>query len=108
MQISIDDFGTGYSSLSCLRRLPVHNLKIDQEFIRDAPRNESDRCIMEAIVAVGHRLGLKVIAEGIETEEQHKLAREIGCDLGQGFFLHKPMESNKLYTLLARQYELEE
>ena len=108
MQISIDDFGTGYSSLSCLRRLPVHNLKIDQEFIRDAPRNDSDRCIMEAIVAVGHRLGLKVIAEGIETEEQHKLAREIGCDLGQGFFLHKPMESNKLYTLLARQYELEE
>jgi len=108
MQISIDDFGTGYSSLSCLRRLPVHNLKIDQEFIRDAPRNESDRCIMEAIVAVGHRLGLKVIAEGIETEEQHKLAQEIGCDLGQGFFLHKPMESNKLYTLLARQYELEE
>ena len=108
MQISIDDFGTGYSSLSCLRRLPVHNLKIDQEFIRDAPENDSDRCIMEAIVAVGHRLGLKVIAEGIETEEQHKLAREIGCDLGQGFFLHKPMESNKLYTLLARQYELEE
>jgi len=108
MQISIDDFGTGYSSLSCLRRLPVHNLKIDQEVIRDAPRNDSDRCIMEAIVAVGHRLGLKVIAEGIETEEQHKLAREIGCDLGQGFFLHKPMESNKLYTLLARQYELEE
>jgi len=108
MQISIDDFGTGYSSLSCLRRLPVHNLKIDQEFIRDAPRNDSDRCIMEAIVAVGHRLGLKVIAEGIETEEQHKLAQEIGCDLGQGFFLHKPMESNKLYTLLARQYELEE
>lgn len=108
MQISIDDFGTGYSSLSCLRRLPVHNLKIDQEFIRDAPRNDSDRCIMEAIVAVGHRLGLKVIAEGIETEEQHKLAQEIGCDLEQGFFLHKPMESNKLYTLLARQYELEE
>lgn len=106
MQISIDDFGTGYSSLSCLRRLPVHNLKIDQEFIRDAPRNDSDRCIMEAIVAVGHRLGLKVIAEGIETEEQHKLAQEIGCDLEQGFFLHKPMESNKLYTLLARQYEL--
>lgn len=108
MQISIDDFGTGYSSLSCLRRLPVHNLKIDQEFIRDAPKNDSDRCIMEAIVAVGHRLGLKVIAEGIETEEQHKLAQEIGCDLEQGFFFHKPLESNELYTLLARQYELEE
>jgi len=107
MQISIDDFGTGYSSLSCLRRLPVHNLKIDQEFIRDAPENEADRCIMEAIVAVGHRLGLKVIAEGIETKEQHKLAQEIGCDLEQGFFFHKPMEANELYTLLARQYELE-
>ena len=107
MQISIDDFGTGYSSLSYLRRFPVHNLKIDQEFVRDAPQNEDDRSIMEAIVAVGHRLGLKVVVEGVETEKQHRLAQEIGCDLEQGFFFHKPMKANELYAILARQYELE-
>ncbi len=106
MQISIDDFGTGYSSLSYLRRFPVHILKIDQEFVRDAPENEDDRSIMEAIVAVGHRLGLKVVVEGVETEEQHRLAQEIGCDLEQGFFFYKPMPENELYTVLTRQYEL--
>lgn len=106
MQISIDDFGTGYSSLSYLRRFPVHNLKIDQEFVRDAPQNEDDRSIMEAIVAVGHRLGLKVVVEGVETEEQHRLAQEIGCDLEQGFFFYKPMKANELYTVLTRQPEL--
>jgi len=101
MQISIDDFGTGYSSLSYLRHFSVHNLKIDREFVRNAPYNEADRSIMEAIVAVGHRLGLKVIVEGIETEEQHRLAQEIGCDLEQGFFFHKPMEADKLYTIVT-------
>ena len=106
MQISIDDFGTGYSSLSYLRRFPVHNLKIDQEFVRDAPKNEDDRAIMEAIVAVGHRLGLKVVVEGVETKEQHRLAQEIGCDLEQGFFFYKPMKARELYTVLTRQREL--
>ncbi len=106
MQISIDDFGTGYSSLSYLRHFPVHILKIDQEFVRDAPNNQGDRAIMEAIVAVGHRLGLKVVVEGVETEEQHRLAQEIGCDLEQGFFFHQPMKASELYTILARQYEL--
>ena len=101
MQISIDDFGTGYSSLSYLRRFPVNNLKIDQEFIRDAPNNDADRSIMEAIVAVGHRLELKVVVEGIETQEQHELAQEIGCDLEQGFFFYKPMPADDLYTILA-------
>lgn len=101
MQISIDDFGTGYSSLSYLRHFPVHNLKIDREFISGSSHNETDRSIMEAIVVIGHRLGLKVIAEGIETEEQHRLAQRIGCDLEQGFFFHKPMEADKLYTILT-------
>ncbi len=103
MQISIDDFGTGYSSLSYLKRFPVRNLKIDQEFIRDAPTNAADRSIMEAIVAVGHSLGLKVIVEGVETEQQHRLAQQIGCDLEQGFFFHKPMPASQLYTILAHQ-----
>ncbi len=105
MQISIDDFGTGYSSLSYLRSFPVHSLKIDQEFVRDAPRNEDDRAIMEAIVAVGHRLGLKVVVEGVETEEQHRLAQEIGCDLEQGFFFYKPMKASELHTVLSHQNE---
>ncbi len=105
MQISIDDFGTGYSSLSYLRRFPVHVIKIDQEFVRDAPQNEYDRSIMEAIVAVGHRLGLTVVVEGVETEEQHRLAQEIGCDLEQGFFFYEPMQASELYTVLTRQHE---
>ncbi len=106
MQISIDDFGTGYSSLSYLRRFPVHILKIDQEFIKEAPENEDDRAIMEAIVAVGHRLGLKVVVEGVETEEQHRLAQEIGCDVEQGFFFYEPMQANELFTILTSQFEL--
>ena len=89
-----------------MRRFPVHNLKIDQEFINDAPQNEDDRAIMEAIVAVGHRLGLKVVVEGVETEEQHRLAQEIGCDLQQGFFFYEPMPANELYTILTSQFEL--
>ncbi len=61
---------------------------------------------MEAIVAVGHRLGLKVVVEGVETEEQHKLAQAIGCDLEQGFFFYEPMQANELFTILTSQFEL--
>jgi diguanylate cyclase (GGDEF)-like protein/PAS domain S-box-containing protein len=92
VHIAIDDFGTGYSSLGYLKRFPVDSLKIDREFVRDAPTDNSDRSIMKAIVAMGHSLGLQVVVEGIETEEQLRLAHELGCDFAQGFFLHRPME----------------
>jgi EAL domain-containing protein (putative c-di-GMP-specific phosphodiesterase class I) len=101
VHIAIDDFGTGYSSLSYLKRFPVNSLKIDREFVRDAPEDKNDRAIMEAIVAMGHNLGLKVLLEGIETEEQRLLSLAIQCDLAQGFFFHRPMAAEKIQALLS-------
>jgi diguanylate cyclase (GGDEF)-like protein/PAS domain S-box-containing protein len=103
MQIAIDDFGTGYSSLSYVKRFPVTALKIDQEFVRDAPRDKDDRSIMEAIVAVGHSLGLEVIVEGVEHSDQHLLVQQMHCDLAQGFFFYRPMQARSLERLLGRQ-----
>lgn len=99
--ISIDDFGTGYSSLSYLKRFPVNRLKIDREFIRDAVSDSDDRSIIKAIVAMGHSLGLMVVVEGVERDDQRRLALELGCDIGQGYFFHRPMEAKALVKLLS-------
>lgn len=101
MHISIDNFGTGYSSLSYLKRFPVTTLKIDQSFVRDATTDKDDRAIMEAIVAIGHRLELSVLVEGVETEEQAQLCREIGCDIAQGYLFARPMPAIELEALLT-------
>lgn len=93
--IAIDDFGTGYSSLSYLKKFPITTVKIDKAFVRDAPYDPNDRAIMTAIVAMGHSLGLQVIVEGIETEHQEQIAREIGCDQAQGFYYQKPRPANE-------------
>jgi len=91
VRISIDDFGTGYSSLSYLKRFPINVLKIDQSFIRDIPRDEDDAAIASTIITMAHNLGLRVVAEGVETAEQLKFARDRRCDAVQGFFLSKPL-----------------
>jgi EAL domain-containing protein (putative c-di-GMP-specific phosphodiesterase class I) len=96
VHISIDDFGTGYSSLVYLRKLPVCSLKIDRSFLHHAMENDSDMAIMEAMITVGHRLGLDVVVEGVETAEQDNLVRERGCDLAQGFLYARPMPANEL------------
>jgi diguanylate cyclase (GGDEF)-like protein/PAS domain S-box-containing protein len=96
MKISLDDFGTGYSSLSYLKRFPVDILKIDREFVAGAPVDKNDRSITEAVVAVGHALGLEVLAEGVETEAQELLMREMGCDLGQGYLFQRPVPAAAL------------
>ncbi len=100
LQIAIDDFGTGYSSLSYLKRFPVDSLKIDREFMRDAADDPDDRAIMKAIVGIGHSLGLIVVVEGVETEQQSAIARELSCDKVQGFLFHKPMPADALAALL--------
>jgi len=91
IRFSIDDFGTGYSSLSYLKKLPIHELKIDQSFVMDMLENESDAVIVRATIELAHNLGLKVIAEGVENEETLKALRNLGCDMVQGFHLSRPL-----------------
>ena len=100
-RIAIDDFGTGYSSLSYLKHFPVTALKIDRSFVRDAPDRPEDRAIMEAAIFIGHRLGLEVVAEGVENHEQLALIRELHCDLVQGFYFFRPMPALDLERILV-------
>ncbi|MAK48403.1 MULTISPECIES: EAL domain-containing protein [unclassified Marinobacter] len=101
VHISIDDFGTGHSSLVYLRKLPVCGIKIDRSFLQHAMQNSADMAIMEAMVTVGHSLGLSVLVEGVETDEQAQLVTELGCDLAQGFLYAKPMPANKVEEFLT-------
>jgi diguanylate cyclase (GGDEF)-like protein/PAS domain S-box-containing protein len=94
--VSIDDFGTGYSSLAHLKRFPVDNLKIDISFIREMVKDPDSASIVMAIINMAHTLQLKTIAEGIETEEQWKFLRLLRCDMGQGFYLSKPLPAEEL------------
>ncbi|MFP2771047.1 EAL domain-containing protein [Oceanisphaera sp. KMM 10153] len=91
IRLSIDDFGTGYSSLSQLRHFPVDILKIDRSFVMDLEASPVDRQMVEAITAMVHKLGLKVVAEGIETDAQMRFIKKIGCDYGQGFLFARPL-----------------
>lgn len=101
LQIAIDDFGTGYSSLSYLKKFHIDYLKIDQSFIRDIPEDANDMALSEAIVVMAHKLGIKVIAEGIETEEQRNFLLSIGCDYGQGYLFSKPVTPEDFEKLLV-------
>ncbi len=93
VSIALDDFGTGYSSLSYLQLLPISTLKIDKRFIQDITVNPRDKGIVQAIILMGHSLGLTVIAEGVETDEQIELLRQLECDQIQGYFLSYPLPS---------------
>jgi EAL domain-containing protein (putative c-di-GMP-specific phosphodiesterase class I) len=88
--IAVDDFGTGYSSLTYLRRFPVGIVKIDRQFVNGIGRATHDEEIVAAVVRLGHALGLRVVAEGIETLEQLQYLQALGCDAGQGFYLARP------------------
>lgn len=100
VQIAIDDFGTGYSSLSYLKRFPVNVLKIDRSFVEGLGQIDEDTAVVRATVAFAKSMGLSVTAEGIENTEQLTYVRALGCDLGQGFYLHEPLSEKPLSRLL--------
>jgi EAL domain-containing protein (putative c-di-GMP-specific phosphodiesterase class I) len=94
--LSIDDFGTGYSSLSQLQRLPFSEVKIDKSFVIDCNSSKENAAIVYAVIDLSHRLGLKVVAEGVETADALRLLAQAGCDLAQGYFISKPIPGEKI------------
>jgi diguanylate cyclase len=101
--LSLDDFGTGYSSLSVLKRLPLDELKIDQSFISDIQNDNVDKFIAQTIITMGKNLGLTVIAEGVETEEQRSLLNEYGCHIYQGYLFGMPMALHEFESSLLNK-----
>jgi diguanylate cyclase (GGDEF)-like protein/PAS domain S-box-containing protein len=99
ISISIDDFGTGYSSLSYLKRFPIDQLKIDKSFVQDLSMNSSDDAIVTAIIAIAQKLGMKIIAEGVETTNQSEFLKENMCPLAQGYLYYKPLSLTQLKCL---------
>ncbi|HWY59559.1 MAG TPA: EAL domain-containing protein [Terriglobales bacterium] len=101
VRLSIDDFGTGYSSLSRLRRIPVDTLKIDRAFIMNMDTDSESREIVRIIITLAHNLGLKVVAEGTETEEHIKLLKQLNCEMAQGYMFSRPADAEAMVKLLA-------
>lgn len=96
VMLSIDDFGTGYSSLSYLKRLPVDEIKIDRSFVMEMDEDSNDKVIVQSTIDLAHNMGLKVIAEGIETDQSWQTLKMLGCDMGQGYFMCRPIDAESL------------
>ncbi len=105
VSITVDDFGTGYSSLSYLARLPIQGVKIDQRFVHGLEKNRNDEAITQAIIALSHSMGLRVIAEGVETVAQFEFLRSHGCEEAQGYLISRPLEEPELRAWWTMQDE---
>ncbi len=101
VQLAIDDFGVGYSSMALLKRLKVDFLKIDRSFVSDVTTNDESRVLAETMVDMAHRLGMQVVAEGVETSDQHRWLKGIGCDFGQGFLFSEACDPDRFEKLLV-------
>ncbi len=107
ISLSVDDFGTGYSALSYLKRCPINTVKIDRSFVTGIPDDKEDMVLIHAIIAMAHGLGLSVIAEGIETQEQWEFLKDEGCDFAQGYLFSKPLPPKELEIWLSEQFSNE-
>jgi EAL domain-containing protein (putative c-di-GMP-specific phosphodiesterase class I) len=103
VQVSLDDFGTGYSSLGYINQYPIDTIKIDRSFISRLPEVGEVAAIVRAISQLAHDLNFQIVAEGIETQEQLDFIKKVGCQYGQGFLFHKPLDANTVHTLLVKQ-----
>lgn len=107
MGISIDDFGTGYSSLSYLHYFPIDTLKIDRSFVKDMLQNDSSLELVKSIIALGKNLKMKIIAEGVENQEEGVVLRDLGCDLAQGYYFAKPMPEKDVTNFVTENRKIE-
>ena len=103
VSISIDDFGTGYSSLAYLKRLPANALKVEKSFVNGIGEDLEDTAIVRMIIDLAHTLGMEVIAEGVESEQQAELLQEMGCDLAQGFHFSEPLQLEAAVRFLTEE-----
>ena len=103
IELALDDFGTGYSSLSYLKRFDIDYIKIDRSFVCNLHRASEDVALCQAIIVMAHQLGIQVVAEGVETQEQHSILLEAGCDFGQGYWYCKPITATEMTQRLVQE-----
>ena len=103
IELALDDFGTGYSSLSYLKRFDINYIKIDRSFVCNLHRASEDVALCQAIIVMAHQLGIQVVAEGVETQEQHSILLEAGCDFGQGYWYCKPITATEMTQRLVQE-----